>query len=85
MFPISAKVKVRNMERPDYESGPSFTKEFFLIGKDNKEEKLRMMEKTSLFNKKFKVIFVDIYFWLLKYISKNRCLSVASLDVRMSH
>ena len=62
MFPISAKVKVRNMERPDYESGPSFTKEFSLVGKDNKEEKLRMMEKTSLFNKKFKVCLLTYIF-----------------------
>ena len=35
--------------------GPSFTKEFSLIGEENKLEKLRVKEKSSLFNKNFKV------------------------------
>ena len=42
-------------EPGDYEVGPSFTKEFKLIGKDKKSEKFRVMQKPSLFNKNLKV------------------------------
>jgi len=49
------KVKVRPLKPSDYELGPSFTKEFSLVGKDKKSEKLRVMKKPSLFNKNFKV------------------------------
>ena len=43
------------MKPSDYDDGPAFTKEFSLIGKDKKAEKLRVMQKSSLFNKDFKV------------------------------
>merc|ERR1711974_53778 len=49
------KVKVRPLKPSDYDLGPSFTKEFSLVGKDKKSEKLRVMKKPSLFNKNFKV------------------------------
>merc|ERR1711974_567082 len=49
------QVKVRSLKPSDYELGPSFTKEFSLVGKDKKSEKLRVMKKPSLFNKNFKV------------------------------
>merc|ERR1711974_425535 len=35
------QVKVRSLKPSDYELGPSFTKEFSLVGKDKKSEKLR--------------------------------------------
>ena len=44
-----------NLEPSDYEMGPSYTKEYSLVGKDKKKEKLRVMNKQSLFNKNFKV------------------------------
>ena len=47
---------MRPLEASDYEMGPSFTKEFSLVGKDKKKEKVRVMEKPSLFNKNFKVV-----------------------------
>ena len=53
---LSSKVKVRSLKPSDYELGPSFTKEFSLVGKDKKSEKLRVMKKPSLFNKNFKVV-----------------------------
>ena len=53
---LSSKVKVRSLKPSDYELGPSFTKEFSLVGKDKKSEKLRVMKKPSLFNKNFKVL-----------------------------
>ena len=40
----------------DYQLGTSYTKEFSLIGRDNKTEKLMVMQKSSLFNKDFKVV-----------------------------
>ena len=47
---------MRNIEPShDYGLGPSFTKEFSLVGKDKKKEKIRVMKKPSLFNKNFKV------------------------------
>ena len=46
---------MRNLEPSDYNMGPSFTKEISLIGKDKKFEKLRVMQKPSLFNKNLKV------------------------------
>merc|ERR1712108_41204 len=49
------QVKVRALKPSDYDLGPSFTKEFSLVGKDKKSEKLRVMKKPSLFNKNFKV------------------------------
>ena len=58
MSPISAKVKVKNHELSDYDVGPPYTKEFSLVGRDKKEEKLRVIEKNSLFNKNFKVVVV---------------------------
>ena len=60
---------MRPLEASDYEMGPSFTKEFSLVGKDKKEEKLRVMEKSSLFNKNFKVVVVEISLGLLKYLN----------------
>ena len=60
---------MRNLKPSDYELGPSFTKEFSLVGKDKKEEKLRVMEKSSLFNKNFKVVVVEISLGLLKYLN----------------
>ena len=42
--------------------GPSFTKEFSLIGEENKLEKLRVKEKSSLFNKNLKVNKIT-YLW----------------------
>ena len=56
MSSISGKVKVRPLKPSDYDLGPSFTKEFSLVGKDKKSEKLRVMKKPSLFNKNFKVV-----------------------------
>ena len=53
---IFAKVEVVDIPPSDYEDGPSFTKEFSLVGKDKKKEKLRVMQKSSLFNKNFKVV-----------------------------
>ena len=52
----SAQVEVRDMGPSDYQLGTSFTKEFSLIGRDNKTEKLMVMQKSSLFNKDFKVV-----------------------------
>ena len=52
----SAQVEVRDMGPSDYQLGTSFTKEFSLIGRDNKTEKLRVNQKSSLFNKDFKVV-----------------------------
>jgi len=49
------KVEVVDIPPSDYDDGPSFTKEFSLVGKDKKKEKLRVMQKSSLFNKNFKV------------------------------
>ena len=43
----------------DYQLGPAFTKELSLFGKDNKAEKLRVMQRPSLFNKNFKVIWAN--------------------------
>ena len=60
---------MRNLDRSDYELGPAFTKEFSLVGKDKKKEKLRVMEKSSLFNKNFKVVVVEISLGLLKYLN----------------
>ena len=34
----------------------SFSKEFALVGRDNKEEKLHVMKRPSLFNKNLKVV-----------------------------
>ena len=51
-----AKVEVVDIPPSDYDDGPSFTKEFSLVGKDKKKEKLRVMQKSSLFNKNFKVV-----------------------------
>merc|ERR1711974_289651 len=48
-------VEMRELSPSDYQLGPSFTKEFSLLGKDNKAEKLRVMQRPSLFNKHFKV------------------------------
>merc|ERR1712198_359440 len=48
-------VEMRELSPSDYQLGPSFTKEFSLLGKDNKAEKLRVMQKPSLFNKHLKV------------------------------
>ena len=52
----SGKVEMRELSPSDYQLGPSFTKEFSLLGKDNKAEKLRVMQRPSLFNKHFKVV-----------------------------
>ena len=54
-FTCFTKVEVVNLEPSDYEMGPSYTKEYSLVGKDKKKEKLRVMNKQSLFNKNFKV------------------------------
>ena len=51
----SAKVEMTELSPSDYQLGPAFTKELSLFGKDNKAEKLRVMQRTSLFNKNFKV------------------------------
>ena len=56
MSSIFAKVEVVDIPPSDYDDGPSFTKEFSLVGKDKKKEKLRVMQKSSLFNKNFKVV-----------------------------
>ena len=58
---IYAKVVVKNLEPSDYQLGPSYIKEFFLVGKDKRRYKLRVMEKPSLFNKNFKVAPVDCH------------------------
>ena len=47
---------MKELNPADYQLGPSFTKEFSLIGRDNKTEKLRVMKTSSLFNKDFKVV-----------------------------
>ena len=49
---------MKNHEVSDYDVGPAYTKEFSLVGRDKKEEKLRVIEKNSLFNKNFKVVIV---------------------------
>ena len=75
MSPISAKVKVKNHELSDYDVGPPYTKEFSLVGRDKKEEKLRVIEKNSLFNKNFKVVIVWIYlyiYWII-WIQVSKC------------
>ena len=51
---------MKNLEPSDYQLGPSYIKEYSLVGKDKKEEKLRVMEKPSLFNKNFKVVSENI-------------------------
>ena len=58
---IYAKVVVKNLEPSDYQLGPSYIKEFSLVGKDKRRYKLRVMEKPSLFNKNFKVAPVDCH------------------------
>ena len=57
-------MKVKNHELSDYDVGPPYTKEFSLVGRDKKEEKLRVIEKTSLFNKNFKVVVDKIYLYI---------------------
>ena len=47
---------MKDLVPSDYQLGPSYIKEYSLVGKDKKEEKLRVMEKPSLFNKNFKVL-----------------------------
>jgi len=49
------RIEWRPIKHSDYELGPSYTKEFSLIGKDNVAEKVRVMEKPGLFSKDFKV------------------------------
>ena len=62
---ICAKVEVRDHVPSDYDDGPTFTKEFSLIGKDKKAEKLRVMPISSLFNKDFKVVRAKFHWiWL---------------------
>ena len=56
LSPVCTKVVVKNLVPSDYQLGPSYTKEFSLVGKDEKKEKLQVMEKPSLFNKNFKVL-----------------------------
>ena len=57
-----AKVRVRQLEAADYQLAPTFTKEFSLVGKNKKSEKLKVMERPSLFNKNFKVA-SETLFW----------------------
>ena len=54
MSSTCAKVRVRQLEAADYQL--TFTKEFSLVGKNKKAEKLKVMERPSLFNKNFKVV-----------------------------
>ena len=66
---FSAKVVVRNWEPEGTDESEqnvssssftkessSFSKEFALVGRDNKEEKLHVMKRPSLFNKNLKVV-----------------------------
>ena len=80
-FTCFTKVEVVNLEPSDYEMGPSYTKEYSLVGKDKKKEKLRVMNKQSLFNKNFKVASENVK--MCEIASKSRCPSVTSLDARM--
>ena len=51
------KVEIRDVEGSDYElGGVAFTKELALKTKDNKAEKIRLTQKTNLFNKNVKVV-----------------------------
>ena len=56
-----SKIEWRPIKHSDYELGPSYTKEFSLIGKDNVAEKVRVMEKPGLFSKDFKVVCMNNY------------------------
>ena len=51
------KVEIRDVKGSDYElGGAAFTKELALKTKDNKAEKIRLTQKTNLFNKNVKVV-----------------------------
>ena len=80
---------------------PSFTKEFSLIGENNKVEKVRVKENVSLFNKNLKVNKITYVFLRRRKntdksqtetkrlifidLLKYSCQSVANLDARKSH
>ena len=84
----SGKVEMRELSPSDYQLGPSFTKEFSLLGKDNKAEKLRVMQKPSLFNKHLKVVWVKFQRSIPTFcpcVKVFRCQIVVSQDARMSH
>ena len=71
LFHLCTKVVVKDLVPSDYQLGPSYTKEFSLVGKDEKKEKLQVMEKPSLFNKNFKVVSENIvWLWKSKCTSK---------------
>ena len=54
------KVEIRDVEGSDYElGGAAFTKELALKTKDNKAEKIRLTQKTNLFNKNVKVVWAN--------------------------
>ena len=40
----------------DYGSGPAYTQELSLVGKNNVAEKVKVMEKPGIFSKDFKVV-----------------------------
>ena len=58
-----SKIEWKSIKHFDYELGPSYTKEFSLIGKDNVAEKVRVMEKPGLFSKDFKVVCMNNYIY----------------------
>ena len=71
LSPVYTKVVVKNLVPSDYQLGPSYTKEYSLVGKDKKKEELRVMKKPSLFNKNFKVVSENIvWLWYSKCTSK---------------
>ena len=46
---------INPLEPWDYQLDPTYTKEFQLVGKDKKEENIRVMQKSTIFNKNMKV------------------------------
>ena len=58
---------INPLEPWDYQLDPTYTKEFQLVGKDKKEENIRLMQKSTIFNKNMKV-WILVYLWLLKYL-----------------
>ena len=60
-------MEVRDFEPSDYDHGPAFTKEFSLVGKDKKKEKIRVMHTPSIFNKNIKVVSEKSYVTRLWY------------------
>ena len=46
---------INPLEPWDYQLDPTYTEEFQLVGKDKKEENIRVKQKSTIFNKNMKV------------------------------